>query len=32
MSVISIIECIIYLYKSDEEFQATYVDNYNGWS
>ncbi len=31
MEVIGIIEGVIYLTKSDEEFQATYVDSYKGW-
>ena len=31
MSTIGLIEGIIYLTKSDEEFQATYVDGYKGW-
>jgi len=30
-SVIGIIEGIMYLIKSDEEFKATYVDNKKGW-
>ncbi|MCR5475551.1 MAG: TM2 domain-containing protein [Lachnospiraceae bacterium] len=31
MEIIGIIEGIMYLTKSDEEFQATYVDSYKGW-
>ena len=31
MGPISIIEGIIYLTKTDEEFVATYVDSYKGW-
>ncbi len=31
MSVIGLIEGILYLSKSDEEFQYTYVDGYKGW-
>ena len=31
MSVISLIEGIIYLTKSDEEFKCTYLDNKRNW-
>ena len=31
MGIIGLVEGIMYLTKSDEEFQATYVDNYKGW-
>ncbi len=31
MSIIGLIEGIIYLTKSDEEFYQTYQDNYKGW-
>ena len=31
MSIIGLIEGIIYLTKSDEDFQYTYVDGYKGW-
>ena len=31
MSLIGLIEGIIYLTKSDEEFQSLYVDGYKGW-
>ena len=31
MSVIAFIEGIIYLTKTDEDFQYTYVDGYKGW-
>ena len=31
ISVIAFIEAIIYITKSDEEFQVTYVDNEKGW-
>ncbi len=31
MGVIVFIEGIIYLTKSDEEFEATYVNNKKGW-
>lgn len=31
MEVIGIVEGIIYLTKSDEDFQATYVDSFKGW-
>ena len=31
MEVIGIIEGITYLTRSDEEFQAIYVDSYKGW-
>ncbi len=31
MSIIGLVEGIIYLTKSDEEFQYMYVENYKGW-
>ncbi len=31
MSVIGLIEGIMYLMKTDDEFQYTYVDGYKGW-
>lgn len=31
MEIIGLIEGIMYLVKSDEEFQATYVDSHKGW-
>ncbi len=31
MSIIGLIEGIMYLTKTDEEFQFTYVDNQKGW-
>ena len=31
MGVIGLIEGIMYLTKSDEEFQAIYVEGYKGW-
>ena len=31
MEIIGIIEGILYLTKSDDEFQSTYVENYKGW-
>ena len=31
MEIIGLIEGIIYLTKSDEDFQYTYVENYKGW-
>ncbi len=31
MQVIGIVEGVIYLTKSDEDFQNTYVQNYKGW-
>ena len=31
MEIIGLIEGIIYLTKTDEDFQYTYVDNYKGW-
>ena len=31
MSVIGLIEGIMYLTKSDEEFKAIYVDGHKGW-
>ena len=31
MGVIGLVEGIIYLIKSDEEFKATYVDNQKTW-
>jgi TM2 domain-containing membrane protein YozV len=31
MAVIALIEAIIYITKSDEEFQMIYVDNEKGW-
>ncbi|MCR5831424.1 MAG: TM2 domain-containing protein [Lachnospiraceae bacterium] len=31
MSIIGLIEGIIYLTKSDDEFRYTYVDGYKGW-
>ncbi len=31
MSIIGLIEGIMYLTKSDEEFQYTYVDNQKTW-
>ena len=31
MSVIGLVEGIIYLTKSDEDFQYYYVENYKGW-
>ena len=31
MSVIGLIEGIIYLTKTEEDFQYTYVDGYKGW-
>lgn len=31
MSIIGLIEGILYLVKSDEEFDATYVQNEKGW-
>lgn len=31
MGIIGLIEGIMYLTKSDEEFQATYVDAQKGW-
>jgi TM2 domain-containing membrane protein YozV len=31
MGIIGFIEGILYLTKTDEEFQYTYVDGYKGW-
>ena len=31
MSIIGFIEGIIYLTKSDDDFQYMYVENYKGW-
>ncbi|MCI6581183.1 MAG: NINE protein [Oscillospiraceae bacterium] len=31
MEIIGLIEGIMYLVKSDEEFQAIYVDSHKGW-
>lgn len=31
MSIIGLIEGIIYLTKTDEDFTYTYVDGYKGW-
>ncbi len=31
MGIIGLIEGIMYLTKSDEEFQLTYVEGYKGW-
>lgn len=31
MAIIGLIEGIMYLTKTDEEFQATYVDSVKGW-
>lgn len=31
MAIIGLIEGIIYLTKSDEEFKATYVQGHKGW-
>lgn len=31
MSIIGLIEGIMYLTKSDEDFQAIYVENHKGW-
>ena len=31
MEIIGLIEGIMYLVKSDEELQATYVDSHKGW-
>ncbi len=31
MSIIGLIEGIVYLTKSDDEFQEFYVQNYKGW-
>ena len=31
MEIIGLIEGIMYLVKSDEEFPATYVDSHKGW-
>ncbi len=31
MGIIGLIEGIIYLTKSDEEFFSTYIDNHKGW-
>ncbi len=31
MGIIGLVEGIMYLTKSDEEFQYTYVDNQKGW-
>lgn len=31
LAIVGIIEGIIYLTKSDEDFQSTYVDGHKGW-
>jgi TM2 domain-containing membrane protein YozV len=31
MEIIGIIEGVMYLTKSDEDFQTTYVQNHKGW-
>lgn len=31
MSIIGLIEGIIYLSKTEDDFQLTYVDGYKGW-
>lgn len=31
MQVIGLVEGVLYLSKSDEEFQEIYVDNHKGW-
>ncbi len=31
MGIIGLVEGILYLTKSDEEFQATYVSGHKGW-